>query len=83
MHDFTVVDDGINALTLSNVKGPANEEQSKVIGFDGKCHVGWEGFKELRVEDNDVMFAWSAKELIGLDEYTFIPTPPDERCHRC
>lgn len=80
MHDFTVVDNGANALTLDNDPGPASKEQSRVVGFEGNCKAAWEGFKEIRVSDNEVLFNWTAREWIGLDESTFIPNPPKEQC---
>ncbi len=75
MHDFTILDGGATALTLTDVPGPATEEQSRTIGFDGKCHVGWEGFKELRVKENAVPFEWDSRDWISLDECTVTPSP--------
>ncbi|KAK5168356.1 uncharacterized protein LTR77_006926 [Saxophila tyrrhenica] len=81
MHDFTVVDDGERALTLSHVPGKSTIGQSKAVGFDGNCSAGWEGFNELRVEDSELLFEWSARDWLGLDETMFIPdTTIDERC---
>jgi hypothetical protein len=80
MHDFVVIEDGANALTLSHVKGPATVEQSKAIGFDGECRAAWKGFKEVRVDDGEVLFDWSARDWIGLDECTFIKGSVEKRC---
>ena len=82
MHDFTVADDGATALTLMNDHGPSTLEQSLVIGYNGTCRAGWEGFKEIRVSDGSILFSWRARDWIGLDECMFIPSPVEERCSR-
>lgn len=82
MHDFTVVDDGAHALTLDIVFEKATVEQSKVVGFDGNCSASWEGFRELNVNNSEIIFDWSAKNWIGLDESTFVPGPYEEICKK-
>lgn len=52
MHDFTVVDDGQRALTLSNVPGKSTIEQSRVIGFEGNCSAGWEVSQEINTAED-------------------------------
>ena len=80
MHDFTIVDDGEVALTLSDVEGRSTLEQSKAIGWEGRCKAHWEGFKEIRVRDGKVLFDWSARDWIGMNESTFINAPLERRC---
>lgn len=80
MHDFTVADDGATALTLMNDRGPSTLSQSRLIGFNGTCNAGWEGFKEIRVADGSVLFSWRARDWLGLDESQFIPKPLIDRC---
>lgn len=80
MHDFTIADNGEVALTLTNVEGPSTLEQSRVIGWEGRCKAHWEGFKELRVKDGIVLFEWSARDWIGMNETTHINAPLERRC---
>lgn len=80
MHDFTVTDNGTRALTLDIVKGDATIEESLVVGFEGECKVGWEGFRELDVETSEILFDWSAQGHVGLDEPTKLPNSYEELC---
>lgn len=82
MHDFTVVDNGTHALTLTKVPGGSSEEESEAVGFEGECKAGWEGFKEVDVVTSEVIFDWSPHGHIGLDEVTKNAENSDERCSK-
>lgn len=80
MHEFHFLDDGKTLLLLKRNTTYASKEMSKETGYDGKCHVTFEGFEEVSTEDWETKFTWSMVGKIGLGESTMDQGPPENRC---
>ena len=80
MHEFYVMANGTRALMLTKVFEKSSVEESKTIGFDGNCAAHWEGFKEVDLTTDKVLFEWNGHGHIGLDENTNFPRPVDSMC---
>ena len=80
MHEFYVMANGTRALMLTKVFEESSVEESKTIGFDGHCAAHWEGFKEIDLTTDEVLFEWNSHGHIGLDENTNFPRPVNAMC---
>lgn len=67
-HEFAFVDDGTRALHFTNRIANATREESEKIGFDGTCHVRFQGFNELDTRSWEPVFSWTEENHISLDE---------------
>lgn len=78
MHEFNFVGKGATLLSLKRSSGYASKEASQKIGFDGQCHVTFEGFEVTRMQDMHA-FTWLPHGTIGLEEST-VDSTPENRC---
>jgi hypothetical protein len=80
MHEFKTADNGTRALHLTRLPKKASRQNSKVIGYDGNCYVGYDGFEELDVSTWEPTFTWNSEDHIGLDESFVTQQPVEKRC---
>lgn len=80
-HEFNFVDGGSRVLVLKNHAQRATQEMSEVVGFDGECRCGFDGFEELDTSNWNSVFQFYSYGKIGLDESTMTDWGDvDERC---
>ncbi|KAK5173383.1 uncharacterized protein LTR77_002064 [Saxophila tyrrhenica] len=78
MHDFTVRDNGKRALFMTQKTG---EDYDVDIGdYKGPCNVGWQGFRELNLDNGINVFKWNALGHIPLNESTKLEASFEEMC---
>lgn len=80
-HELNFIQDGTRVLIIRGNRGRATLEASRQIGFDGECLVQFERFEELDVNNNyEVLFNWTSKDHLSLDESTITEAPVENRC---
>jgi hypothetical protein len=80
VHEFMTVENGTRALYLTREPKLTSRKNSKVVGYNGNCYAGFDGFRELDVETWETVFKWSSENNIGLDESVVDRDPIDHRC---
>ena len=80
MHEFHFVEDGKTLLLLKRNHTYATKEMSEKTGYDGECHVTFDGFAEVDTETWEERFAWNTWDHVGLDESSTDAGPSENRC---
>jgi hypothetical protein len=80
MHEFRFADDGDSLLLLTRNITFSTKEQAKAIGYEGECHISFDGFKEVDTTSWETRFEWSSSDHITLDESTMTSSPAKDRC---
>ena len=74
VHEFNVFDEGRRALFLKHIDANASVEESREIGFNGRCLARYQGFSEVEIGSNGtpkVIFDWDARRHIAPNESTY------------
>lgn len=70
MHDFHLIEDGKRALMLTTPH--QSPSHVNVPGeFVGTCKVDWQGFKEVDVATNEILFEWNSQGILSVGETTY------------
>ena len=64
-HEFHFVQNGTRVLVIKNHGQKATKEMSKVVGYDGECQAGFDGFEEFDTKTWKSTFDWRSFGKVG------------------
>ena len=83
-HELNFVEGGKTLIHILNTKLDATDEDKKSVGLssDAECEANFNGFKERDAKTGEVLFDWTARGHIFLNESTENPDGDiEEKCN--
>lgn len=81
-HEFNFVDNGTRVLVVINDDRYAPLDQSREVGYHGRCFANFQHFRELDTETWETVFDWDTRDHVRLSESTMTDGSLGERCAR-
>lgn len=80
-HEFYFIDNGMHAISMTEGRRDATEEQSMAVEQDEVCRVLFNGFRVWDTKTWKKVFEWSSFDHVGLEESSFTYRGVKSLCH--